>query len=214
MSILSFSMKIVESNSTIAQEIARALLPDVNRYFDRVYDKVKNTIPKLVIDSIKNQPEYSSLISGKLKGEFGLPDASSRIDSILSTIENSVVLQKKSATISGGQIKTGLKLQMIQSNFADLISLSDATFVTEKGSSLNWLRWLLIEGDNIIIADHEFLAGPYSSSRTGMGIMNEFKGAFWRVPPEYAGNINNNWITRAIAQVSGNIEQELTKAMS
>lgn len=214
MSTLSFSLKLTDSNSSIAQSVCQALLPDITRYFNNIFNQAKDSIPKIVIDAIKNEPEYASLISGKLRGEFGLADSASRVDSILSSIENSLIVQFKSPSISGGQIKGGIKLQMIKSNFSDLLSLSEASFTTEKGASLNWLKWLLIEGDNVIVSDHRFIAGPYPTSRTGMGIMNEFNGAFWRVPPEFAGNINNNWITRAINKVSGNISQELDKIMS
>ena len=34
-------------------------------------------------------------------------------------------------------------------------------------------------------------------------------GFSWRVPPEYAGSITNNWITRAIDQSQTAIESEI-----
>lgn len=214
MSILSLNLKLVETNAAIAQSIAQALLPDITKYFNNIYNQVKNSIPKIVIAAIKNEPEYSSLISGKLKAEFGLPDSNSRLEGILSAVENNLIIQFKPPKISGSQIKGGIKLQMVKSNFSDLLSLAESSFITENGSVLNWLQWLLIEGDNVIVSDYRFIAGPYSTSRTGMGIMNEFSGAFWRVPPEFSGNINNNWITRAIDKASGNISQELDKIIS
>lgn len=214
MSTLSFNMKLVENNSSISQNIARALLPEINRYLNNIFNQVKNSIPRIVVEAIKNEPEYASLVGGKLKGEFGLDDASSKIEAILSTIENNIISEFKSATISNNQVKGGFKIQMIRSNFTDLLSLGQSSFTTENGDTIDWLRWLLLEGDNVIISDYKFVAGAYPTSRTGMGIMNEFKGAFWRVPPEFAGNINNNWITRAIDKASSNISQELNKVMS
>lgn len=214
MSTLSFNLRLVENNSAISQNILKALLPDINRYFNNISNTIRNIIPKIVIDAIRNEPEYASLTSGKLKGEFGLTDASARIETILSTIQNNLIIDSKQPVLSGGQIKGGIRLKMIRSNFSDLLSLSDSSFTTEKGANLNWLRWLLIEGDNVIVSDHIFTAGSYSSSRTGFGIMNEFKGAFWRVPPEFAGNINNNWITRAIDKASSLINQELDKIIN
>jgi hypothetical protein len=209
MSTLSFNVKLTESNNVIAQNMLKALLPEINKYFNDIYQNMKQNISNIVVNYIKAQPEYESLISGKLKAEFGLPDATSRINSILSAIESGAMVQTKPLSATGGKLRGSIKLQMIQKDFSDLLSLGDSSFTTEKGSNLEWLRWLLIEGDNIIISEYYFIAGPYSTSRTGMGIMHGFQGGSWRVPPEYAGNVNNNWITRAIDAASSDIQKEL-----
>jgi hypothetical protein len=211
---LSFDLKIIENNNEISQKIIRALLPQINAYINKLYNNIKNIIPDIVINSIKNQPEYGALISGKLKAEFGLPDAGSRIEQILSTIKSGGNFVKLPTSINNGKIKGGIRLQMIQSDFKDLLSIGGASFVTEKGSQLDWLRWLLIEGDSVIISNYQFVSGPSQFSRTGLGIMKEFGGAFWRVPPEFAGNIKNNWITRAIDASSSEINNRLENLMS
>lgn len=206
---LSFDLKLTESNSTISRNILQALLPDLNKYFDKISSNIRKNISSILINHIKSQPEYDSLLSGKLMAEFGIPDAASRLSGILSTIENGSVVKTKPLRISGSQINGSVKLEMIQKDFADLLSLGEASFTTEKGSNLEWLRWLLIEGDTTIIADYTFVLGPSPSSRTGMGIMRQFGGSSWRVPPEFAGSVNNNWITRAINSASADIEKAL-----
>jgi hypothetical protein len=210
MSNLSFGIKLTESNKVISDAILRAMLPDVKKYFNRRFNQVKNTIVPTIINSIQKQPEYESLLNGTLKAQFGIPDPGSRLSNILSTIENSVIIKEKTIAITGNQIKGGIKLQMIQSDFNDLISLGDATVITEKGTDLQWLQWLLLEGDTIIISDYSFVAGPFESSRTGMGIMR-YSGGSWRVPPEFAGNIKNNWITRAVDAALSEIENSIEK---
>lgn len=209
MSKLSFGIKLVDSNDNISQNVLRALLPDINKYFDKAYEVMKEKIPAILIKHIKLQPEYDSLLNGALKAEFGLPDSSSRVGSIISAIENSVTIQTKPLSISGKQLKGSIKIQMIQKDFSELLSLGAASFTTEKGSELNWLQWLLIEGDSVIIADYSFVLGSFPSSRTGMGIMRQFGGPSWRVPPEFAGSINSNWITRAIDSAAADIQNEL-----
>jgi hypothetical protein len=208
MSQLSFGVKLVDSNKSISDSILRALLPDLKRYFDSKFKKMQGQIIPIVMNSIRSQPEYESLLSGSLKAQFGIPDSLSRLNSILSTIENGTIIQESPITISNGKIKGGIKLQMVQSDFNDLISLGEANLTTEKGTNLAWLQWLLLEGDSIIISDYSFVAGPFDSSRTGMGIMR-YSGGSWRVPPEFAGKIKNNWITRAIDSASSEIEKTL-----
>jgi len=149
-------------------------------------------------------------MSGKLKGEFGIPDPSSRLSEILDTIRSGANVVMKATSVTNNRVTGGVRFQMIRSDFQDLLSLGSASFVTEKGSQLNWLRWLLIEGDNVIINEYRFVGGPSPYSRTGLGIMRKFNGAFWRVPPEFAGTIKNNWITRAIDKASSEINKALT----
>jgi len=209
MSTLSFNLRLVGNNSAIAKDMLNALLPDVNNYFTKIYNSIKGRISLILIEHLQKQPEYVSIMSGELKGQFGLPDSSSRLQAILESIQNNGVVILNPLKITNNKLRGSIKLQMVQKNFEDLLSLGESSFTTEKGQKLDWLRWLLKEGDSIIISEYYFIAGPYSNSRTGLGIMHKFEGSSWRVPPEFAGTINNNWITRAINSASSDIENEL-----
>ena len=170
---------------------------------------LETKIAEIVIASILNQPEYISLIGGALKYQFGLPDPERRVSDILETIRSGTNTRIIPSKISNGQISSGVVVEMIPSGFSDLLSLEASVLVTEKGAELNWLDWLLIQGDTAIVGEYRFALGPSPYSRTGMGLMIGGSGFSWRVPPEYAGNITNNWITRAIDQSQTAIESEI-----
>lgn len=210
---LKFSLKLADNSKDIGRDMCLALLPDVSKFLDNIFNTMKNTIPDIVINSISSQPEYDSLVSGSLRSEFGIPDASSRISEIFQTIKSGVGVTRNKPRVVGSKISGGIKFQMIRSDFQDLLSLGASTLTTEKGSQLNWLQWLLLEGDSVIISDYKFTAGPSIYSRTGSGIMQQSQGAFWRVPPEFAGNISNNWITRAIEDASSEINKTITNLL-
>lgn len=213
MSKLKFNLNIVEDNTVISQRIAFALESQINKYLNTAYDKMKLLIPPILIQHIQNQPEYSSLMSGDLQGQFGIPDPQQRLSDILLTIQNGTVVVRKPTSIVNGKISAGIKLQMVKSDFSDLLTLGSASFTTEKGTKLNWLQWLLVEGDTVIISDFGFVPGPSPSSRTGLGVMKQFSGAFWRVPPEFAGTLRDNWITRAIESSSGDVKRAMEQAL-
>jgi hypothetical protein len=213
MSSLKFNIKLVDSDATVNKAILNALIPELNKYLDKIYNRMSNEIPDILINSIQAQPEYASLLGGQLRGEFGIVDPQSRINDILSTIKNGKVVTKTPVSIVGQKIKGGIKLEMVRKDLQDLLSLGSASFSTEKGSNLEWLRWLLTEGDSIIIGSHEFVFGPSPFSRTGLGIMRQGSGG-WRVPPEFAGSINNNWITRAIDASSAQINDIMKKLIT
>lgn len=206
---LEFNVKLIESNNIIGQRVAYALIPQIRGYLEDIYRQMSIIIPNIVVDSIMRQPEYSALMGGKLQAEFGIPDPSSRLSDILNTIKSGSSIVRKPTSVVNGKIKGGIIFNMIRSDFSDLISLGSGTFTTEKGAKLDWLKWLLVDGDTIIISEHMFVAGPSPYSRTGLGIMKELSGSSWRVPPEYAGSINNNWITRAIDSAQSLIQREI-----
>jgi hypothetical protein len=211
MSNLSLQFKLLDNQKEISKKILEALLPLAQEYFERVTDNLSNNIADIIISYIKNEPEYESLLNGTLKYEFGIPDAGPRIEFILSHIKSSGVTKIQNPIIRGNRIVASYQVQLIKSDFENLLAVGSSSFTTEKGQQLDWLRWLLIEGDTIIITGYEFEFGPNIGSRTGMGIMK--MGNSWRVPPEFAGNVNNNWITRGINSAVPEIDQYLMKAM-
>lgn len=213
-SSIGLSFNILENQSQITKKILDALLPQVEIYFNKNIDKISKIIPDIIIDAIVAQPEYNAITNGILQYELGITNPSQRLSEILNTIKNGSIVQKKPISIKSSGLNGGIKIQMIKKDFSDLLSLGSASITTEEGTQLNWLEWLLLEGDTIIISDHIFVLGPNKYSRTGFGIMRESIGGFWRVPPEYAGNINNNWITRAIDQATPDIENTISKIFS
>lgn len=212
MSKLIFNLKLLENDSQISQNILIALLPEIKAYFLKISKNLKEDIANTLVNSIISEPEYSSLLGGTLKGEFGIPNPESRLLEIIETIKNGGSVKIQEPKISGKSIKGSIKIEMIKRDFSDLLSLGGASLTTEKGTVLNWLQWLLLEGDSVIISDYQFVAGNSPSSRTGLGIM---KGSgVWRVPPEFAGNIRNNWITRAIDKSIPQIETIISRRLN
>jgi len=205
-------LKLEETESQISKKILEALLPQIDSYLNKIFNKVSVQIKDTVIQSIKSAPEYSALLYGQLKAEFGLPDSESRVNSIINFWEN-ITVEYKNTKISRGSLSGGFKISMIKRDFTDVLSTNDAVFITEKGDALNWLEWLLLFGNKTIIKDYNVQLGPNPRSRTGMAIMQGAVSGKWSVPNSYSGTINNNWITRAIDSADASINNILLKAL-
>jgi hypothetical protein len=210
-SSIPISFKLIETESQIINEILKALFPEVEKYFNRNIDSVADAIGDILVKYIVQQPEYTSLTSGTLQYELGIPNPVERMNEILGVIKSGAIVKRKPLTIKSSGISGGIKIQMVKKDFSDLLSLGSATLITEKGDQLNWLEWLLLAGDTIIVSEHSFILGPSPYSRTGFGIMKESVGGIWRIPPEYAGTIGDNWITRAIDASAKEIENTIEK---
>lgn len=213
MSSFKFSVDLLESDKQIADIILKELVQELNSRLTPLYKEAASYIRHTVLDSIKAQPEYISLLSGSLKYEFGLPDSSSRLNAILGIIDQSLFVEYKEPRINGQNINGGFFIGMVNNDFSDILSLGAATLVTEKGSPLEWLKWLLLEGDKIIIGGYDFKIGNFKNSRTGGGIMSPSFSGSWRVPPEFSGTIQNNWITRAIESIESTIDNYLVSLL-
>lgn len=210
---MNISIDIIESTDQITNKILRALLPEVNTYFQKVFDQCKNNINSIISQAISASPEYQSLQSGQLQYEFGLPDSGSRLSEILSAIQQNITVKYNKPQISKNMIMGSFELNMIPSDYSNLLSLSSAVLVTEKGSQLEWLKWLLLFGDKTIIKEYVVQIGPNPRSRTGNAVMVGQTSGRWSVPAEFAGTKNNNWITRAIDSVNNDVVELLNNSL-
>jgi hypothetical protein len=202
---------LVDTQAQIINNILQALVPQVDKYFKKTLKAVSPKIQAVVIDAIKAAPEYQSLLSGQLKAEFGLPDSDTRLNSIMGFWQN-INVEYKTITVGRSVLKGGFVINMIKRDFSDIINSSVAILTTEKGTDLNWLEWLLLFGNQTIIKDYNVELGPNPRSRTGMAVMKGVISGKWSVPAEYSGTINNNWITRSIDSIEGEIQNILLKA--
>lgn len=201
-----YSVKILESDSTIRKMILEALQEEVESTFKKAIPEITDNIQKMINQTIRDAPEYTSLLNGQLRLEFGLYDAASQVSTIVDAWTNNITVDLKPIKITNAGLSGGFSLGMIASDFNDVLSLSSANMEdTERGYSLPWLKWLLLEGGKVLVKDYQIVFGPSPYSRTGYAIMKSDSSSNWRVPAEFAGTITNNWVTRAIDSLTDEI---------
>jgi hypothetical protein len=208
-------LKLLDSPRIVRDKIVKAFVYELNRRANKSKIKAKLGIrtKTLIARAIMEQPEYGSLLSGRLYGEFGIPDADVKVRRLLHQWLEEFQIQVSQWRIVGPRIVGGFSVSAVRADFGRVLSMPEAHQLTEKHELLPWLKWLLLEGDKIIIREHYYARAPLFEkySRTGRGIMistlagksgsNWKKGLVsggWRVPPQYSGTIDNNWITRAL----------------
>lgn len=206
------SLKLLDSNSQIYKSIVEALLPQVNKYMLEVVKNLKTTIPPIIEQSIRNSPEYESILVGQLKYELGIPDPYSKLDGIIKIWLNNIEYNYVKPILSNNIIKTSFSVNMIKSDFSDVLS-TDFALVSDniRNYDLPWLQWLLLDGRKTIVPEQEVVFGQNKASRTGFAVMRPSNKS-WKVPAFYSGTIGNNWITRAIDSSSPQIETALIGA--
>lgn len=204
-----FSLKLLDSSKEIEQKILRAMLPEIVSLMNKGMTNLKRNLPIIIRNAIIATPEYDSLSLGKLKYEFGIDNVDSKLASLISVWSTNIQYSYQAPTIVANKIKSSLSASMIRADFSDVLYTDFAAVVdTVRGYSLPWLEWLLLEGNKTIIKNYEVIMGPNRASRTGLALMKPARKS-WKVPSEFSGTRNDNWITRAIDGAESDIQKLL-----
>ena len=198
-------------------DVIREVQKKMRSGLPRVGTSVEAQLRTLIRSRITSSDEYASSQNTSLKGEIGVPDILSKIDSIIEIWLESIVVN---TIIPTGKRLGGLSIKAIRGDYGDVLASPHSVFEyvnsKQQSKSLEWLRWLLLEGDRPIVSDYFFKASP-RGSRTGFGIMVRKSGRSWGVPSELAGTEEDNFVTRSLADIEGEIQiiigREITKAI-
>ena len=187
-------IKLLDSTTVVQGRVNIALAQMCNDVLKKNRYKIINTCRRLAIDWISGCPEIQSLSSGELSGMFGLYEGSEiiAVDAIVSAIAQSVHVDL--VLVNNSFTRGGLSINFQPSTFTNLLSLPEGHVVYE-GGDLHWLSWLLQAGDSMIVANYQYSpsAGFGRSNKGTMG-----PGGSFRVPPEYSGTTDHNFIHRAL----------------
>lgn len=190
----------------IAQHLTQALSPAYQA-------AVQSRAAQEALTRIRVSPEYASLHGGVLQAQLGLVAPTTQVEGVLQGLADGCRCDVVPPRVAGASLTGSVVVGILREDLSDVLSRPEASFVSENGHDVEWLRWLLTEGDRLIIADYGFLPASRMRpeavakfSRTRLGIMRK-KGT-WGVPAEFAGSRGANWLTRALnlfEQVLGKI---------
>ncbi len=188
--------------SRLAAGLADEIRGHVRKGLARAAADVVAPVAAAVEQGLVASPEYQSMLSGKLPGEFGLADPATVLPGVAKAVGRSVTVQTRAGA---GEDLGGLTVSAMRADFRDALSADGARYVSHnrqgQDHAVEWLEWLLFAGDRVVIADYGVATGPFDRySRTGTHLMlkTREKGRVqpWRVPPEFAGTASGNSLTR------------------
>ncbi len=201
------NFKLVESQAEINRRIVKQIASSLNAAVTSAIPVISSKIKDAVKTAITSSREYGELLGGSLQAELGVPDSGGKLARILDIWLASMKISKTPIRASSGRIVGGISIVMIREDYADVLGTSEASYTTLKGKKIPWLQWLLIAGDDTkLVADYVFTDDvSRGNSRTGLGLMRSQRGGRWHVPREFAGTIKNNFVTRALSTLEGQV---------
>jgi hypothetical protein len=204
---MKISVRVKTAKRVVIDKIKETFANFLNTKFKRKNSAIKTRVRKYIYAWVRQQPEMQDILAGKygsLAPHFGIPEGTH-----YEVVEKICVAAANAFTIEvvpvNKNLVGGVYLNFIGSTFSDLLSLEEGYVDTEKGEKLHWLDWLLNRGfQTLVIGYHFMVKVDDPNSRSGGGIM--VKRGTWRVPPEFAGTIDDNFITRAISMPENEIQ--------
>jgi hypothetical protein len=194
---MQFTIELLETNQEIERKILEGIAEDFNLLITPKLQTIRDRVAVATIEFLKMSDTYESLTNGLLAGHFGLPvwGRHMMVNNILKQIGKSIEIDYTPIRVSMGGFIGGANINVLISDFSDLLTMMEAEVVTEKGQWLPYLEFLLLRGDRIIISQYDVKMGS-GIGRSGMAIMIKGSAKAWRVPTAYSGVMGDNWLTR------------------
>lgn len=208
-------MKLTTQLDVFERKLLRQIAAHLNQVIRKSAKPIKTQLGTLANNVIKSSATYQSIIGGPLRASLGLSDPIPRMDAVIKQIQESIQVKPVTCGVSGHGITGGLKIGILQSDFQDLIALPEAKYISHGRSGdhqINWLSWLTVEGDVLVIDDYDIDFNLNQSqiaiSRSGDALMKKTPGAKWRLPQGSVHyNVTDNFLIDAFHNVNPQIEQ-------
>jgi hypothetical protein len=207
--MITYTFGIKETDEQLIKRIQKDMVSQVNELFESSVPAIQKRVMRILERSVRSQPEWYSVARGSLRQHFGLPNSLRNIQNTLSIWLSTVQVEYKKMRVSAnGNFSGGIRIKAVRAGYQDVIRSPDGFFITEKGDRLDWVKWLLTAGSNIIIKDYDIARGR---GRAGSLIMRPTTLGGWGVPAAYQGTKDDNMITRAIKMAEPEIEKEIAR---
>jgi hypothetical protein len=199
------SAKLITSQNQFNHIIIDPILNQINANVKTKLPSVKKNIQELVKSLLWADNDILAIANpdSLIAGILGFPrDGQQRMGAVIDRICESIQVTFESFRLVGAQIKGWIKIDLLQSNYADILDLKEASIVDDQ-NRIEWIK-LLLSGDKITLLDNSevsVLFRPdrrFSRSRQGSALMikSPSKG-IKRIPPEFAGYPDNSVWSRA-----------------
>lgn len=184
--------------------ILDALAEQMNEKLKKLYAGLVLLVREIVYELISLAPEAAELRDGgTLAYQFGINvgRGNNAVHRIATRVANNSFVKIYKTVRYRQSIRGRIKIGIIRANYADVLELKSGEQKID-GGSIQWLRWLLLEGDKILIKTHGVKFKRTPRSRSGGAIMlkltDKFVRPFQITPRELTGTEDDNWLTRAI----------------
>jgi hypothetical protein len=211
---ITITLKLLETVSQIEKKIIKSIAKQMDKSIRLAIPAAISDLKAFIYETVGKSSEVQSLLGGDLRGNLGLTEAKAQeaVEDISSMISQAIAVEYKAVKQRGSGFTGKLTIKIQPSHFQNILGITGSVtsyYSIKYGTlvELDWLDWLLMRGDDIIVSNFQF--EPKSAGRSGMGVMKI--GGSWRVPPEFSGTKDDNFVTRCIT--TPDAKKEISKIL-
>lgn len=222
-------MVYLTPDAQFIKEITKEFNKVVNKNFIKIRPIIQKKTQEIIEMELRASPTYIQAIHGDLRGHLGLENPELAMENIVKEIKKRISVSIN-YVISGKKENKVFTIFLLQGNYQNILNLPTSSYISvtkrpekysridkyykrrryEEGTEheIDWLSWLLFEGDRKIIFDYSAVIGNFhkvKESRSGKGLMYQSR-AGWKVPPEHQGTDDDNFIIRAFNEAAPKIQ--------
>lgn len=220
---------LIDSDAKIKQDINAAAIAQFQSNFNKEGNlgTISSIIQDFVIGAIQRSSAWISLNKGpgNLDAHMGIPhyEISRRLNTLLGIWREEIIITPELIRRPNSFIFR-YRFGAIKADFAEVLNSSAAEVPNDSknaraGLTINiipWLDWLLTKGNAGIVVGYkiDLAAGKHPFSRSGDAIMVKAEGVNYNVPDEFAGTLDDNFVSRALEELKTNesFRRELIKS--
>ena len=203
---MSGSVKLTSTTGEFTTNILQSIVASINNQVQGRLANVVDQIKEVVRKALADAPEFKAVLpGGDSYGSFGLVDGAERIDGIVNMLVNSITVRLTPFRYSGNGVIGGkIEIVGLPVDCREVLASAEGTLISESGKQWSWLHALLVQGDEIVIANYRYLSDVISEqskekySRTKQGFMVQTDSHGWKVESGISGSLESNLITRAV----------------
>jgi hypothetical protein len=217
-------LELQDTNAEFRMKILQGLCTEMNKAMRGIVKRIEPDFKRVIDTCFTVTETYSSLLSGKLRGAFGFPNGTETrfVQAIMKAIKDDMHIVPLRCFTNGTQIAGGIQVNFVASTLENILNSPLASHTvqsqhnyafltgpTAQSFKIPWMEWLLVEGDKIQVMDYSYIFKFAGRSAHGIMVPTKKPGNFFsvaRVGPQFAGVVNNNWITRTLDDFSNYIE--------
>jgi len=210
---LTFDVKIDPIHETrFLAHVQEEVLKQMERRLIAAKARVGDTIYNYLRQAINDSPEILALQQSDLRFDLGVrpEEVASVKDGIIQIIANTTRL-----TVIRNKTYVSYRVEIIKSDYTDMLSIAGAEFESIHGFRIPWLEWLLLSGHQQVVKSYrvKYKDYPARGSRSGGAIMVQ-GGSYSVVPSEFTGVADDNFITRSLDKMFPEIEKVLIDVLN
>lgn len=221
---LAFGLRLkTKRQKTLEKKINKSVVSKINSGLLKAQKELTYGLREIIREKIYQSPEYVSLLTATLRGEFGLSKPKYMVNTVVDVFLQSFRTQLKLASVEDRTFYANLSIE-IKVNFEKLVEIpeafqeatnQDTVAFGGEVSLLPWLRWLLLEGTSSLVFDHSVVRDQ-GKGRSGLKfLMSYTPGSNFSISHKnFTGTESSNFLTRAISENRVEIEQYIRKKSS